>query len=59
MRKIEVHGRADHRGAQRGRKGTSAKELCRRLGVGVEMLYRWKRKYGRHGGERGAAPARP
>ena len=26
--------------------GTSAKELCRRLGVGVETLYRWKRKYG-------------
>src|SRR3970282_1057058 len=26
--------------------GTPAKELCRRLGVGVETLYRWKRKYG-------------
>jgi len=26
--------------------GTAAKELCRRLGVGVETLYRWKRKYG-------------
>ena len=26
--------------------GTPGKELCRRLGVGVETLYRWKRKYG-------------
>lgn len=26
--------------------GTPAKELCRRLGVEVETLYRWKRKYG-------------
>ena len=26
--------------------GTPAKELCRRLGVGVETLYRWRRKYG-------------
>jgi len=26
--------------------GTPAKELCRRLGVGVETLYRWKHKYG-------------
>jgi len=26
--------------------GTPAKELCRRLGVGGETLYRWKRKYG-------------
>ena len=26
--------------------GTAAKELGRRLGVGVETLYRWKRKYG-------------
>ena len=26
--------------------GTPAKELGRRLGVGVETLYRWKRKYG-------------
>jgi putative transposase len=26
--------------------GTAAKELCRRLGVGTETLYRWKRKYG-------------
>ena len=25
--------------------GTPAKELGRRLGVGVETLYRWKRKY--------------
>jgi len=26
--------------------GTPAQELGRRLGVGVETLYRWKRKYG-------------
>lgn len=26
--------------------GTPAKELSRRLGVGTETLYRWKRKYG-------------
>ena len=26
--------------------GMPAKELCRRLGVGPETLYRWKRKYG-------------
>lgn len=26
--------------------GTPAKELGRRLGVGVETLYRWKRKFG-------------
>ena len=26
--------------------GTPTKELGRRLGVGVETLYRWKRKYG-------------
>jgi len=26
--------------------GTPANELGRRLGVGVETLYRWKRKYG-------------
>ena len=26
--------------------GTPAKELGQRLGVGVETLYRWKRKYG-------------
>ena len=26
--------------------GTAAQELGRRLGVGVETLYRWKRKYG-------------
>jgi len=26
--------------------GAPAKELGRRLGVGVETLYRWKRKYG-------------
>jgi putative transposase len=26
--------------------GAPAKELARRLGVGVETLYRWKRKYG-------------
>ena len=26
--------------------GTPGKELWRRLGVGVETLYRWKRKYG-------------
>ena len=25
--------------------GTPARELGRRLGVGVETLYRWKRKY--------------
>jgi len=26
--------------------GTPAGELCRRLGVSQETLYRWKRKYG-------------
>ncbi len=26
--------------------GTPASELGRRLGVGVETVYRWKRKYG-------------
>jgi putative transposase len=26
--------------------GTSAKELCRRLGIATETLYNWKRKYG-------------
>ena len=26
--------------------GTPTQELCRRLGVGVETLYRWKQKYG-------------
>jgi len=25
--------------------GTPARELCRRLGVSQETLYRWKRKY--------------
>jgi len=28
------------------RGGRSAGELCRRLGVSHETLYRWKRKYG-------------
>ncbi len=26
--------------------GASTQELCRRLGVSQETLYRWKRKYG-------------
>jgi putative transposase len=26
--------------------GTSTSELCRRLGISTETLYRWKRKYG-------------
>ncbi len=26
--------------------GTPVRELCRRLGVSQETLYRWKRKYG-------------
>ena len=36
MRRVEVHGGADHRGALKEHAaGTPAKERCRRLGVGV------------------------
>lgn len=41
-----VQGRADHRGAEGGRRGAKLQDVVRRLGVSEQTYYRWKAKYG-------------
>ena len=38
--------------------GRTGLEVCREHGTSEQTLYRWKKKHGRHGGERGQAAAR-